>query len=83
MTSHPLEAANVGSSDTFAAQNARRHWRCSFPIRFRIHRVSKLATSRIRPFPRQAFIAYPGALGLRAWVRVVLCWPLIFFLGSK
>jgi hypothetical protein len=26
---------------------------------------------------------YPGALGLREWVRVVLCWPLIFFLGSK
>jgi len=26
---------------------------------------------------------YPGALGLREWIRVVLSWPLIFFLGSK
>jgi hypothetical protein len=26
---------------------------------------------------------YPGALGLREWIRVVLCWPLIFFLRSK
>jgi hypothetical protein len=31
-----VRSALVGSSDTFAAQNARRHWRCSFPIRFRI-----------------------------------------------
>ena len=26
---------------------------------------------------------YPGALGLREWIRVVLSWPLIFFLRSK
>ena len=26
---------------------------------------------------------YPGALGMREWIRVVLSWPLIFFLGSK
>jgi hypothetical protein len=26
---------------------------------------------------------YPGALGLREWIRVVLSWPLIFFLKSK
>jgi hypothetical protein len=26
---------------------------------------------------------YPGALGLREWIPVVLSWPLIFFLRSK
>jgi hypothetical protein len=26
---------------------------------------------------------YPGVLGLREWIRVVLSWPLIFFLRSK
>jgi hypothetical protein len=26
---------------------------------------------------------YPGALGLREWIRVILSWPLIFFLRSK
>jgi hypothetical protein len=26
---------------------------------------------------------YPGALGLREWIRVALSWPLIFFLRSK
>ena len=26
---------------------------------------------------------YPGALGLREWIRVALTWPLIFFLRSK
>jgi len=26
---------------------------------------------------------YPGALGLREWIRVVLSWPLIFFLRSE
>jgi hypothetical protein len=26
---------------------------------------------------------YPGALGLREWIRVVLSWPLIFFMRSK
>jgi len=26
---------------------------------------------------------YPGALGMREWIRVVLSWPLIFFLRSK
>jgi hypothetical protein len=26
---------------------------------------------------------YPVALGLREWIRVVLSWPLIFFLRSK
>ena len=26
---------------------------------------------------------YPGTLGLREWIRVVLSWPLIFFLRSK
>src|SRR6516162_5254464 len=26
---------------------------------------------------------YPGVLGLREWIRVVLPWPLIFFLRSK
>ena len=26
---------------------------------------------------------YPGALGLREWIRVVLSWPLIFFFRSK
>jgi hypothetical protein len=26
---------------------------------------------------------YPGALGLREWIRVVLSWPLIFFLRTK
>jgi hypothetical protein len=26
---------------------------------------------------------YPGALGLREWIRVVLSWPLIFSLRSK
>jgi len=26
---------------------------------------------------------YPGTLGLREWIRVVLTWPLIFFLRSK
>ena len=26
---------------------------------------------------------YPGALELREWIRVVLSWPLIFFLRSK
>jgi formate/nitrite transporter FocA (FNT family) len=26
---------------------------------------------------------YPGALGLREWIRVVLSWPLIFFLRGK
>jgi hypothetical protein len=26
---------------------------------------------------------YPGALKLREWIRVVLSWPLIFFLRSK
>jgi hypothetical protein len=26
---------------------------------------------------------YPGALGLREWIRVVVSWPLIFFLTSK
>jgi len=26
---------------------------------------------------------YPGALGMREWIRVVLSWPLIFFLGGK
>jgi hypothetical protein len=26
---------------------------------------------------------YPRTLGLRQWIRVVLSWPLIFFLRSK
>src|SRR5262249_15092341 len=26
---------------------------------------------------------YPRALGLREWIRVILSWPLIFFLRSK
>jgi hypothetical protein len=26
---------------------------------------------------------YPGTLGMREWIRVVLSWPLIFFLRSK
>jgi len=26
---------------------------------------------------------YPSALGVREWIRVVLSWPLIFFLRSK
>ena len=26
---------------------------------------------------------YPATLGLREWIRVVLSWPLIFFLRSK
>jgi hypothetical protein len=26
---------------------------------------------------------YPGALGLREWIRVAFTWPLIFFLRSK
>ena len=26
---------------------------------------------------------YPGALGLREWIRVILSWPLIFFLRGK
>jgi hypothetical protein len=26
---------------------------------------------------------YPSALGLREWIRVILSWPLIFFLRSK
>jgi hypothetical protein len=26
---------------------------------------------------------YPGTLGLREWIRVVLSWPLIFFLSNK
>ena len=26
---------------------------------------------------------YPGALGFREWIRLALCWPLIFFLRSK
>jgi len=26
---------------------------------------------------------YPGALGLREWIRVILSWPLIFFLRSN
>jgi ABC-type sugar transport system permease subunit len=26
---------------------------------------------------------YPGALKLREWIRVILSWPLIFFLRSK
>jgi len=26
---------------------------------------------------------YPGAFGLREWIRVVLSWPLIFFMRSK
>jgi len=31
-----------------------------------------------------AFLVHnPGALGLREWIRVILSWPLIFFLRSK
>jgi hypothetical protein len=26
---------------------------------------------------------YPGALGLREWIRVALSWPLIFFLRNN
>ena len=26
---------------------------------------------------------YPGELGMREWIRLVLSWPLIFFLRSK
>jgi len=26
---------------------------------------------------------YPGALGLREWIRLIVSWPLIFFLRSK
>jgi hypothetical protein len=26
---------------------------------------------------------YPGALGLREWIRLILSWPLIFFLRIK
>jgi hypothetical protein len=38
-----IEEGNcVGNSDTFAAQNARQHWRCSFPTRFRIRRAPNL-----------------------------------------
>src|SRR6266540_3672798 len=69
--------------DGSPGSHPHRHWRCSFPIRFRIHRVSKLATSRIRPCPRQAFIA----LSRRARVaRMGSCGPLLathFLFGKQ